>query len=153
MATPQVSADTLAKFRAVNEKNYADQAIFYLNAFWTEGAEADAENVWQLAELFAKEDHIKGKNGNELNPIQAFNLLQKQNKTMTALELKALLRKVDYDANGEMSLAEYLVGFNNRYVSFLSFSFILVYKPISVSVFCSRSNVMCSRFNLALLPI
>ena len=114
MATPQIPADILEKFRAVNEKPYADQAIFYLNAFWAEGAEAEAETVWGLAELFAKEDHVKGKNGNELNPIQAFNLLQKHNKTMTALELKALLRKVDYDANGEMSLAEYLVGFNNR---------------------------------------
>ena len=91
-------------------------AIFYLNAFWkdTKPASEEAEDVWKLAEAFAKEDHVKGKNGNELNPIQAFHVLQARNQTLTALELKAQLRKVDIDANGEMALAEYLLFINNR---------------------------------------
>jgi len=77
-------------------------------------AEAEAETVWQLVHAFAKEDHVKGKEGNELNPIQAFSVLQKRNQTLTALELKAQLRKVDIDANGEMALAEYLLFINDR---------------------------------------
>ena len=79
-----------------------------------QGAEAEAETVWSLTQSFIKEDNVKGKDGNELNPIQAFHLLQSRNETLTALELKAQLRKVDIDANGEMSLAEYLLFINNR---------------------------------------
>jgi hypothetical protein len=109
-------ADIVSKVREVNQGDYKSQAIFYLNAFWADKkpAEAEAETVWELVQAFSKEDHVKGKNGNELNPIQAFNVLQKRNQTLTALELKAQLRKVDIDANGEMALAEYLLFINDR---------------------------------------
>jgi hypothetical protein len=112
MAT--LSPEIVAKVRTVTASSYTEQAIFYLNAFWAQGASEEAETVWELVHAFAKEDHVKGKEGNELNPIQAFNVLQKRNQTLTALELKAQLRKVDIDANGEMALCEYLLFINNR---------------------------------------
>eukprot|EP00461_Guttulinopsis_vulgaris_P002627 UN02628 len=111
--TPEI----MAKIKEVTSKTYRDQAIFYLNAFWndsTKPASEEAEQVYQLINDFSKEDHIKGKNGNELNAVQAFNVLQRRGQTLTALELKAQLRKVDIDANGEMALAEYLLFINNR---------------------------------------
>eukprot|EP00461_Guttulinopsis_vulgaris_P003225 UN03226 len=109
--------EIMAKIKEVTAKNYRDQAIFYLNAFWndsTKPASEEAEQVYQLITDFSKEDHIKGKNGNELNAVQAFNVLQRRGQTLTALELKAQLRKVDIDANGEMALAEYLLFINGR---------------------------------------
>jgi len=116
MAAANFSPEIMTKIKEVTSKSYTDQAIFYLNAFWQDKkpASAEAEDVWKLAEAFAKEDHVKGKNGNELNPIQAFHVLQARNQTLTALELKAQLRKVDIDANGEMALAEYLLFINDR---------------------------------------
>jgi len=112
----QLPAEIVQKIREINTGNYESQAIWYLNAFWADKkpAEAEAETVWQLVHAFAKEDHVKGKEGNELNPIQAFSVFQKRNQTLTALELKAQLRKVDIDANGEMALAEYLLFINDR---------------------------------------
>jgi len=110
--TPEI----MDKIKSVTAMNYRDQAIWYLNAFWADAkpAETEAETVFQLITAFSKEDHVKGKNGCELNPIQAFNVLQKRNQTLTALELKAQLRKVDIDANGEMALCEYLLFINER---------------------------------------
>eukprot|EP00461_Guttulinopsis_vulgaris_P002799 UN02800 len=110
------SPEIMAKIKAVTAMTYKEQAIFYLNAFWNDKTPAseEAETVWQLAIDFAKEDHIKGAKGNELNAVQAFNVLQRRGQTLTALELKAQLRKVDIDANGEMALAEYLLFINNR---------------------------------------
>jgi hypothetical protein len=110
------SPEIMDKIKSVTAMNYRDQAIWYLNAFWSDAkpAETEAETVFQLITAFTKEDHVKGKNGCELNPIQAFNVLQKRNQTLTALELKAQLRKVDIDANGEMALCEYLLFINER---------------------------------------
>eukprot|EP00461_Guttulinopsis_vulgaris_P003112 UN03113 len=108
--------EIMEKIKAVTAMTYKDQAIWYLNAFWTDAkpSSEEAEDVWNLAIAFEKEDHIKGKNGNELNAVQAFNVLQKRNQTLTALQLKAQLRTVDIDANGEMALAEYLLFINQR---------------------------------------
>lgn len=51
----------------VTRKTYADQAKWYLNAFWTSGAQEEAENVWAFAQKFIELDHEKKKNGNELD--------------------------------------------------------------------------------------
>jgi DNA repair exonuclease SbcCD ATPase subunit len=51
----------------------------------------------------------KKKAGNELNEVEAHHFLQSSGKTMTALELRNELRKIDVDANGMMGLLEYLL--------------------------------------------
>ncbi len=114
MSAPVLDKEIADKFRAVTVTNYKDQAIFYLNAFWTEGADAEAESVWQAAHGFAEVDHAKGKNGNELNEVAAHHYLQSIGRTLTAIELRKELRKIDIDANGEMALCEYLLFLNNR---------------------------------------
>jgi hypothetical protein len=51
----------------LTRKTYADQAKWYLNAFWAYGAQAEAENVWAFARKFIELDNEKKKNGNELD--------------------------------------------------------------------------------------
>lgn len=101
--------DEVDRFRKLTALNYADQAKWYLNAFWTAGADREAEEVWKICEGFIKTDHKHGKQGKELNEVLAHHYLQHAGKTMTALELRAELRKIDLDANGEMALLEYLL--------------------------------------------
>jgi len=96
------------KFKDVTRKVYFEQAHWYLNAFWVDGAEKEAEEVWTTAHKFVELDKKK-KNGNELNEVEAHHLLQQGGKTMTALELRNELRKIDVDANGQMALLEYLL--------------------------------------------
>eukprot|EP00461_Guttulinopsis_vulgaris_P002729 UN02730 len=105
----QLEPAVLEKIREVNAKPYKAQAIWFLNAFFHELKDDQKKNVYDLVAAFSKEDHVKGAKGNELNAVQAFSLLQKRNQTLTALQLKAQLRTVDIDANGEMALAEYLL--------------------------------------------
>ena len=35
-----------AKFLELTRKKYVEQAIWFLNGFWNEGAENEAENIW-----------------------------------------------------------------------------------------------------------
>jgi hypothetical protein len=93
---------------------YKDQAIFYLNAFWTGGADQEAESVWNTVKDFISVDHRKGKNGNELDEVLSHHYLQKVGRTLTAIELRNELRKIDLDANGEMALCEYLLFLHKR---------------------------------------
>jgi chemotaxis protein histidine kinase CheA len=111
-----LSSETIEKVKDIISLNYENQGIFYLNAFWSEGADAQAEQVFSLYQSFCKEDPRK-EAGNELNPVQAFHLLQGRNETLTALELKAQLRKADIDNNGDMGLVEYLVMIHDRSVA------------------------------------
>ena len=100
------------KFRTITCKPYAEQAKWYLNAFWADIQNSnpeEPEEVWKAVEAFIAVDHKNGKNGNELNEVCAHHFLQKIGRVLTALELRAELRKIDLDANGEMALVEYLL--------------------------------------------
>jgi len=96
------------KFKAISGKVYVDQAKWYLNAFWTDGGETDAEEVWTTAHKFIELDPKK-KKGNELDHVLSSHYLQGLGKPLTALELKEELRRIDVDANGMMALVEYLL--------------------------------------------
>jgi len=109
----KITPDIVNKFRAITRKIYFDQAKWYLNAFWNEGAEGQAEEVWTIGNKFTEVDPKK-KQGNELDPVLSAHYLQGINKAMTALELKEQLRRIDVDANGLMALLEYLVFKFNR---------------------------------------
>ena len=50
---------TLEKFRKITAMTYKEQAVFYLNAFWKDGAEAEAESVWKTMHDFIAVDHAK----------------------------------------------------------------------------------------------
>jgi hypothetical protein len=97
----------MAKFSEASKKNYKQQGIFYLNAYWTEFG-AHAEKVWEYAHGFAKIDPLKDA-GSELDEVQAHIFLEKFEKPMTALELRESLRSIDLNSNRKMSLLEFLI--------------------------------------------
>jgi hypothetical protein len=97
----------MAKFSEAGRKNYKQQGIFFLNAFWAEH-EQHAEKVWEYAHAFAKIDPLKDA-GSELDEVQAHIFLEKFERPMTALELRESLRTIDLNSNRKMCLLEYLL--------------------------------------------
>jgi len=101
-------ADLKEKFFTLTRKTYIEQAKWYLNAFWLEGAEQDSENVWKFAQKFIELDSKK-KEGNELDEFFSHKFLESLGETLTVIALREKLRKIDMDANGKMALLEYLL--------------------------------------------
>jgi len=116
LADEKVDDAMRAKFRDITKKDYNGQAKWYLNAYWADGGNDQAEEVWTIAHAFMVLDPKK-KKGNELDPVLSSHYLQGLGKAMTALELKEELRRIDVDANGLMALMEYLLFKFRRLVS------------------------------------
>ncbi len=47
MAQSRVDPKYKERFGAITTKPYAAQAKWFLNGFWNQGLEAEAENVWK----------------------------------------------------------------------------------------------------------
>jgi chromosome segregation ATPase len=107
-AAAGISAADVKKFQELTKKLYNDQAKWYLNGFWGEGAEAESETVWKCAQKFIELDPKK-KAGNELEEHLSHKFLESFGETLTVLALREQLRKIDMDANGKMALLEYLL--------------------------------------------
>lgn len=95
-------------FKAVTKKTYKDQAIFFLNAYWDEH-EGEAEKLWANVEQMADLDEKDGKEGSDLDEMKAHIFLEKQGGTMTVLQLRQKLRKMDLDFNKRMAMIEFLL--------------------------------------------
>jgi len=101
-------ADLRTKLTELTRMKYADQAKWFLNGFWTEGAEPEAENIWKFAWKFIELDERK-KEGNELDEFWSHKFLESLGETLTVIKLRETLRQIDVDANGKMALLEYLM--------------------------------------------
>jgi len=101
-------ADEKTKFQELTRMKYADQAKWFLNGFWDSGIEKEAENVWKCANKFIELDITKKKEGNELDEFLSHKFLESLGETLTVIQLRERLRKIDLDANGKMALLEYL---------------------------------------------
>jgi len=104
-----MNTDLKKKFAEVTNKSYADQAKFFMNAFWTLGVENEAENIWKFAQKCIELDLEKKKNGNELDEFKSHKFLEEIGETKTVVELRETLRKIDIDMNKRMALVEYLI--------------------------------------------
>jgi len=97
------------QFLELTRKKYSDQAIWYLNGFWLDGgAEQESENIWNCAHKFIELDSRK-KEGNELDEFWSHKFLESLGETLTVIQLREKMRKIDLDANGKMALLEYLM--------------------------------------------
>lgn len=104
-----MSADAADRFNALSrDKNYADQAVWFLNGFWGEGAYENAEKIWDYTQKAIELDEAKGKDGNELDEFQAHRHLEAFDNTMTVIRMRQELREIDQDNNGKMSIIEFL---------------------------------------------
>jgi len=100
-------ADEKANFTELTRKKYIDQAKWFLNGFWKEGLDKETENVWKFTHKFVELDPAK-KEGCELDEFMAHKFLESLGETLTVVQLREKLRKIDMDCNGRMALLEYL---------------------------------------------
>lgn len=88
---------------------HADQAVFFLNAFWNGGVKEHSEDIWKFVLKFAE----LGKSGNgsdhDLDEFFSHKFLETVGETQTVLQLRATLAELDIDKNKRMCLAEYLL--------------------------------------------
>ena len=103
----KVTAEQQAAWSEIVEKNYADQAVWFLNGFWAE-MEAQAEDVWKWVELFGQLDQEKHADGCELDEFWSHKFLESLGVTMTVIEMREKFRTIDVDFNKRMSLIEFL---------------------------------------------
>jgi len=101
-----ITAEQKTKLLELTRMKYEDQAKWFLNGFWTD-IEPEAEAIWKCGRKFMELDQRK-KEGNELDEFQAHKFLETLGETLTVVQLRETLRKVDADANGKMALLEYL---------------------------------------------
>jgi hypothetical protein len=67
------------------------KGVWYLNAFWLEGAEKEAETLWDFVERCGKIDNAK-LDGNGLDEMEAHRFLEQIHDTHTVLEMRSKLR-------------------------------------------------------------
>ncbi|EAL46941.1 TolA family protein, putative [Entamoeba histolytica HM-1:IMSS-B] len=82
------------EFKDVTNKNYKDQAIFFLNAFWAEAGK-DAENIWRLYFLVTELDVENGANGSKLDEFGAHRFFEKEGIPFSVQEMRQKLNVSD----------------------------------------------------------
>lgn len=100
-------------------KNHTEQGIWWLNGFWTQGAEDEAENIWEMVHLMIElengEKKLYGSKAKVLNEscdidqMQAHHFLERRGNTLTVVALRQKLKDLDIDNNKRMCLSEYLL--------------------------------------------
>jgi len=97
------------KLKDLASKTYKEQGVWYLNAFWGDKGQAEAENVWAFARKMAELDKDKGKEGSALDEFQAHRFLEQFKETLTVLEMRERLTKVGVERAKHVSLVYYLI--------------------------------------------
>jgi len=111
-----------AKFAELTAKTHKEQAIWWLNGFWESDpavSAKEAENIWGFAHMFIKLDAKNGKAGNEIDELMAHRFLEQLGETLTVVEMRERLRKIDIDNNKRVALSEYLLSRYNKPVEVL----------------------------------
>jgi len=103
------------EFERLTRQKYVDQAKWYLNGFWEKGAEKEAETIWNFTQGFIKFDEKKAA-GNELDEFWSHKFLESIGETLTVVELREKLKKIDMDMNGKVALLEFLAFFYGKTV-------------------------------------
>jgi len=89
-------ANDLDKLKDLQSKPYKEQAVWALNAWWgvppQNFNEQTGERLWQFVKKIAELDLQKGKDGNEVDELQAHRFLEAFKETMTVSEMRDSLR-------------------------------------------------------------
>lgn len=105
----------LEEFRVQSQRPYGKQAAFFLDTYWKEFKDK-AEEIWGFAQRFEALDP-KGHRGSSLEELSGHKFLETSNMTMTYLEMRDHLRRIDYNMDGRMSMLEFLVNWGNKTVA------------------------------------
>eukprot|EP01117_Protostelium_nocturnum_P002052 TRINITY_DN1269_c0_g1_i1.p1 TRINITY_DN1269_c0_g1~~TRINITY_DN1269_c0_g1_i1.p1 ORF type:complete len:283 (-),score=119.15 TRINITY_DN1269_c0_g1_i1:156-1004(-) len=102
-------SDDRSIFQEITHKPYADQAKWFLNGFWDEGLQQDADKVWNFTHKFIELDSANKKNGHKLDEFWSHKFLEDIKETSTVVALRTKLKEANMQVNGNhMSLLEYL---------------------------------------------
>jgi len=82
------------KFVNLCNKNYKEQAVWCLNAFWNDFGEKEGERLWSYVHKCSELDLQDKEDGKGLDEMMAHKFLEDFNETLTVRELRAKLRKV-----------------------------------------------------------
>lgn len=101
-------SDVMELFAKFTSRKYSAQAQAFLNAYWDAHHE-EAEKVWKMCKIMEELDTDSGANGAEVDEFKAHRFLEKLGETLTVIEFREVMRKVDVDFNRRMALIEYLI--------------------------------------------
>jgi flagellar biosynthesis GTPase FlhF len=80
------------RLAAICGKTYKEQAVWFLNCFWNEYGEKDAELFWQYVQKNAELDLEYHENGSGLDEMKAHVFLEKFDETLTVRDMRDKLR-------------------------------------------------------------
>lgn len=106
-------------FSAIVNKTHTEQAIWFLNGFWEDGLEAEAEKVWEITHQFLEVQLDRkvryGKKVDvyeeeaDLEEHRSHRLLEMMGETQTVMALRKRLSALDIDNNHRMAITEFLL--------------------------------------------
>lgn len=109
-------------FATLTSKTHTEQAQWFLNGFWEDGAKDYAEDVWKMVHNFIELDTgepvrygkrmVEIKESSDIDELSSHRFLEMMGETLTVLALRKRLKALDIDNNKRMAISEYLL---NRY--------------------------------------
>jgi len=81
------------KFTSLCSHTYKDQAVWFLNAYWDEFAQNQAELVWTYVHTCADMDLQRHADGCSLDEVNAHRFLEQLGETLTVMAMRDKLRK------------------------------------------------------------
>lgn len=112
------------KFGQICSLSHSEQAKYWLNGFWVSGAEQYADELWttchqfiecELGEPVRYGGRMKEyKEGCDLDELKSHVVLETMGETLTVVELRQRLAKLDVDNNKRLALSEYLLDKYNK---------------------------------------
>jgi len=92
-------------------KNYKEQSVWFLNAFWNDFGQKEVDTIWNFHNIWVSLDSEKKAQGNELDELNAHRFLEQIHSTMTVRQMRDMLRDVGVAETKlkAIPLAHYLV--------------------------------------------
>lgn len=103
--------ETVARLQAkIAELDYEGQCKWFLNAFWAEWGEANAETVYTWCAAMRKFSmDMKNSDDHSVDEMQSARFFESLDDTKTAIERRKLLKEIDIDNDKRMGMFEYLL--------------------------------------------
>jgi chromosome segregation ATPase len=92
MSSALKGANDSEKLADLSSKNYKEQTIWFLNAFWEEFGKNEAEKLWSFKSQMDVLDQANKAEGSSVDEFQAHRFFEKNNETMTVQEMRENLR-------------------------------------------------------------
>ncbi|EKE42129.1 hypothetical protein ENUP19_0304G0029 [Entamoeba nuttalli] len=96
------------KLQDLCNKKYKEQAIWFLNAYWLENGEAEAENVWDYCNKFGEFDPENHADGCSLDELNIHRILEHYNEHQTIQQFRESLRNQQFEFKKLFALCVFL---------------------------------------------